>query len=263
MNDAEMDAAVERIALLARSTARVTLLRELMRETELDRDELADRVDVSRTTLQRNLNTLTAAGWVRESGRTYRITKAGDAVARTFEESVETVRITERLLPFLRSVPAEAFDADVRTFADADIVLPNPPDPYSIFDRHVRALEEMDECRATVPFTGLRAHEAVRDRIVEHGARADLVVEPDVAETLRTDSRYASLYDEMAATGRYRVYVHARPLAYALYLVDDTVQLIAHEEHEPQALIETDDEDAVSWAEAAFEEYKREATPLE
>lgn len=185
------------------------------------------------------------------------------AVAEAFEKSVETVRITERLLPFLRSVPPGAFDADVRTFADADVYLPDPPDPYAVFDHRVRALEGMDDCRATVPFAGRRAHETIRDRVVEHGARAKLVVEPDVAETLRTDSGYASLYDEMVATGRYRVYVHEGPLAYGIVLVDGTVQLVAREEDEPRALIETDDDAAVSWAEAAFAEYRREATPLE
>ncbi|RDI70007.1 helix-turn-helix transcriptional regulator [Halopelagius longus] len=262
MSDTEADAAVERIALLARSTARATLLVELMRRRELRRRELAECVDVSRTTLQRNLDTLAAAGWVRRSGRTYRITTAGDAVARSFEEFREVVEITERLSPFLRFVPREEFGADVRCLADADLLCADPPDPYAVRNRHVRALKEMDECRMAVPFTGLHAQETLRDRIVGHGARAELVVEPEVAETLRTKSRYASLYDEMAATGRYRVYVHEGPVRYGVALIDDTAQFVAHEEYEPRALVETDDDDAVSWAAAAFAEYKREATPL-
>ncbi|MFC6823606.1 helix-turn-helix transcriptional regulator [Halopelagius fulvigenes] len=262
MSDAEADAAVERIALLARSTARATLLAELVQRRELRRRELAECVDVSRTTLQRNLDTLAAAGWVRRTGRTYEITKAGDAVARAFAELREVVEITERLSPFLRFVPRGEFDVDVRSLADADIHLPDPPDPYAIRTRHVRALSEMDECRMAVPFTGLHAHETLRDRIVGHGARAELVVESDAAETLRTKPRYASLYDEMTATDRYRVYVHDGPLRYGVALIDDTAQFVAHEEYEPRALVEMDDDDAVSWAAAAFAEYKREATPL-
>lgn len=262
MSDTEADAAVERIALLSRSTARATLLAELARRGELRRRELAECVDVSRTTLTRNLDTLAAAGWVRRSGRTYRITKAGDAVARAFGELREVVEITERLSPFLRYVPAEEFDADVRDFAEADVLLPDPPDPYAIRNRHVRALNGMDECRMVAPFTDLHAHETLRDRIVGHGARAELVIEPDAAETLRTKPQYASLYDEMAATGRYRVYVREEPIPYGVARIDDAAQFVAHEEYEPRALLETDDEDAVSWAAATFEEYRREATPL-
>lgn len=256
-----MEAAIDEIGLLARSCPRVSLLVELCEHRELDRDELRDRVSVSRTTLQRNLDTLEQRGWITSTGREYRITWAGELVVEQFVELVEVVAATRRLAPILERVPPDEFDLDVDHLADGDVVLPESGDPHAMLTRHVDALATMDEARATLPFTGLHAHETVHERVVDEGARAELVVEPAVLEVFRSNPQYAPLFEEMLETGRLDVFVHEDPFPFGLAVIDGTVQLLVTEDGQPRALLETDSGDVRGWAERKLDEYRAAATP--
>lgn len=68
--------------------------------------------------------------------------------------------------------------------------------------------------------------------------------------------------EEMAATGRYRVFQYDDPIPYFVGLLGETVQIGADEDGEPRALVETDSAGVRSWAETKFEEYKRRADPV-
>lgn len=254
---------IEQINELACSTNRVRILEQLADHRELHRDELRERVDVARTTLQRNLESLVDLGWVSNTGVEYAITPCGRRVAEEFSELVDTVAVTRRVGPALQHLDPDAFDLDLRHLADADVVLAEPGDPHAMINRHVQLLRGMDEGRGLLPFTGLHAFEAAHERVVEHGAAGELVVEPDVAEAYRSDPQYATLYEEMVDTGRFAVLVSDEPIAVPVAVIDGTVQLVVAEREEPRALLETDAAAVREWADRTYEEHRERATPLE
>lgn len=96
-----MDATIEEIETLARSCRRVRILEELRKERALTRDELKERIDGARTTIQRNLDTLVKHGWVQYIDREYRITQTGELISDKFRELVDVVEVTQQLAPFL------------------------------------------------------------------------------------------------------------------------------------------------------------------
>src|SRR6056297_1106616 len=90
--DTETDAdgdPVAAVEFLARSNTRVRMLSVLAREQQLSKDELQERFDASRTTIQRNLSSLADRGWITSTNRYYEITMAGEWIAEDFEALVE------------------------------------------------------------------------------------------------------------------------------------------------------------------------------
>lgn len=263
-NDVEdLQGTAKSVTLLTRSGNRIRILRELVEHEELHRDALYDATDVSRTTLTRNLDSLEEEGWIRESGCTYRITPCGELVATEVLDLLETTRVAKQLQDALRYIPVSELELDLRHLRDADVWVAEPGDPYAMINRHVQTIRNMDRGRGLLRVTGLHAHEAAHEAIHERGAEAELVVIPEVAETLTSKPAYISVVEEMRETGRLDLFVCEGEVPFSLAIIDDTVQIVADEDGEPRALVETDAEEVRAWAEDYYEKYRRQATPID
>lgn len=257
-----MEGIIEEIEFLVRSPMRVRLLETVSDRGGMEKDELREAFDAARTTLTRNLEALEGHGLVRCDRREYSITPSGRAVLHDCLDLVETMDVARRYAGFFRWVDAAEFDLDPRTLTDAEVVVAEPGAPYAMVDRHVERLREATSIRATLPFTGLHAHEIATEQVVEHGASAELVVNREVAETHRSDPNYRDLTERMVATGRVEYHVVDGLLPYALAIVDDLVQLAVAEGDEPRALVESDSAVLYAWAQDTFDGIKREAIPM-
>lgn len=79
---------IEEIGFLGSAT-RIRLLSALGASEPVEKDELRDRFDVSRTTLKRNLDDLCDRGWVCEEGSSeYRLTASGRMAEERLDELV-------------------------------------------------------------------------------------------------------------------------------------------------------------------------------
>lgn len=258
-----LEATATDVALLTRSRNRIRILEEFVDHGERHRDELRSASDVTRTTLNRNLDALEEAGWVRSDGLTYRLTPCGELVAEAVIDLVETTHVANQLQDALRWLPVSALDLDLRHLGDAEVWVPEPGDPYAMVNHHVRTIRSMERCRALLHVTGLHATEAGHEAVVEGGADAELVVTPAVAETLTGKPEYEALLDEMRATGRCDLLVYDGDVPFSLAVFDGTVQLLADEDGEPRALVESDADAVRTWAVDCYETYRQEADPVE
>lgn len=254
--------ATDDIEFMARSEVRVNILEELSREDELTRAELRNRLDCSRTTVQRNLEALTEQGLVSNSNRTYSLNPGGRYFSDAFLDLVETTEVYDRLQPFLQRVEKSAFDIDLRHFSDAEIRTPESGDPYAMINYHVATIKEATTGFAILPFTGLHATEAAHNRVVEHGAQFELVVDRDVAETFQSAPQYAELIADLRETDRFQVFLYEGELPFGLGRLDDTVQLVASDGDEPKALVETTAEPVREWVRQTYDDYKADATRI-
>lgn len=254
------DDAIDVAEVLVRRRAFVDRLRERPHEKR----ELVSALDVSRPTVYRGLRELEEADLVEHDSGRYALTTFGDLVVERFVGFLDSVGSAAEVESFLRWVPPGSLDLDLdpRHLADADVVSASPGDPYAMVNRHVRRLKEADHVRALLPLTGLHAHEAMHDRVVEGDARAELVVASPVVETMRTDPDYRPLTADLAATDRYEVVV-VDDLPYYLGVLDDLTQVGVDDDGQPRALLETDDDTVRAWAEETIESYRADAVPVD
>lgn len=257
-----MTQAVEKIELLARSEHRVRILELLCEHRKMANHELRDHFSASRTTVGRNLTVLEEQGWIHRTNGDCEITRHGELVAEQFRDLVETVRLADRLEPFLRWVPEGSLDLDLRLLADAEVLLPKPGDSWAMVNRHVAVISETRDDRAILPVTGLHAMEAVHRKVVHGDARTELVAEPNIVETFQSNPDYAPLYEEMVDTGQFEIRVYDGEVPYYLGLLDTTVQIGVDEDGDPRAMVETQNEAVADWAVDVYEEYKRQSEPI-
>lgn len=257
-----MDRIIDEIAFLVRSPKRVRLLESLSERGNMEKDEFRAAFDGARTTLTRNLEALEGHGLIRRDGLEYSITPAGRAVLLDCLDLVETVEVAYRCSGFFRWLSADEFDLDPRLLAEAEVLVAEPGAPYAMIDRHVEQLRAAEYIRATLPFTGLHAHETVAEQVLNRGTSVELVVNHEVAETHRSHPHYRELTESILDTGRVEYHVYDGELPYGLALLDDVVQLMVAEGDAPRALVESDSAELYTMAADTFEAYKRRATPM-
>jgi predicted transcriptional regulator len=189
-----MEEAVEDVEFLSGSRTRVEIIELLNEQEQLAKRELREHINASRTTVQRNLETLAERGWVRNTNRTYSLTLTGETVADKFIELVETVQLERRLQPFLTWVDRSDLNLDIELLADAELLVAEPGDPWSMINRQVQLIRETDNGGiGFLPFTGLHACEVTHNQILNHDASYELVVIPKIADTHFSDPAYGNL----------------------------------------------------------------------
>lgn len=251
------------VEFLARSASRAELLAELAEAERMDKRELRERLDASRTTIGRNLEALEDRHWIANGNGTYEITQLGELVVDDFFELLETVGTANRLTEFVRWIPEEEFDLDIRHLDDARVAFAQSDSPYAPVNRHVQTLESADRVRLLLPIVGVEPMKTLR-RQLRNGARCESIVAPPLADTFRSDEQYAALIEGLRRTGDFTIEVADEPIPYYVGLVDDTVQIGVEDENGmPRALLETESEEAIEWAKRTYERYARTATPFE
>lgn len=236
---------------------------ESLREESQDKRELVDSVSSSRSTVNRATRELESMGVVEYGEGEYVVTPLGRTIADGFNQVMESVELRLELEPFLRWIPNNQRDFELQQLADAELFLPEPGDPWAMVNRHVTVLGQTDDIRCVLPLVGLHGHEAAYEQIVEAGARGEIVAQPEVVETMKTNPSYAELTKEMAETGRFQMYQYDGQIPYFVGLLDNIVQIGVDEDGEPRALVETRDPNAREWAANKIEEYKQQADTVE
>lgn len=251
------------VEYLARSAARVEIVRALREGGELSRRDLREAVSASRSAVQRGVDGLVEKGWVRADGRTYELSAVGRLVAEDFERLLETAGLAQRLEPITEWLDDRELDFDLRALADATVTTATDGDPYAPVTRHLAGVEATETFRALLPSTGIQPLRRMRKCLVEETDRSHaLIVDRGVAETLRSDE-FRPVVEEVLATGRCEIRVLDGEFDHYLGLLDGGVQIgIEDDDGIPRALVETDRESVRSWAERRFERAHAESDPL-
>jgi len=239
-------------------------LLEHLRAEPREKRVLVETLAVPRSTLDRAVRELEAAGLITHESSGYALTPLGERLLDEFAAFRTRVGCTVELEPVLRWIPPGTLDLDLQWLTDADCWTPEPNDPWAMVNRHVRALESTERVRGILPLVALHGVEVLHERVLEADADAQFVVEPGVAETLRTDETYAPLFRDLQAR-KPPTFIVAddRSIPYFLGVFDDElVQIGVDEESEPRALLESRDERVLEWARETIEEYQQAASPI-
>jgi len=223
---------------------------------------LEDELDISRSTIDRAIRELELLDLVTYTSDGYAITPIGTLLAEECASFLETVDVAMRLDEVLRWVPSDELELDVRFFDDAELLTPEPGDPYAMINRHVQLLQSAEYVRCMLPVIGLHGHEAAHDSIVDGDGESELIVTESVASTLLESPDYAPLTDELLATDRFELYVYDGSVPYFLGVFDGLVQLGADDDGDPKAMLETDTDEVREWAHQKLDAYRDAATSI-
>lgn len=257
-----MDEALGDVAFLARSENRVAVLRAL-RDRSRTRRELEAETGVSRSTLGRALGDLEERRWIERDGQTYATTTAGDLVLERFVPLLETMGGLRTLDDAVDLLPIEGMSLDIRHLADAQVVTPTELNPTAPYDYHVETLQRADRVGAAIRTGPPACVAALHERVTSGHVDASVVLDGAYLDSLSVDEEMMRQWLEMAA-GSATIRSHEGPIPYALFVIDDAVQLWPCDDTGVTwGLVECEDSRVRTWARATIDGYRNEARPLE
>lgn len=258
--------AIDGIAFLASSETRVRILDTLRERGRVERTDLQERLDCTRTTIGRNLDALEDRGFIERTNDEVTITRVGEFVAEDFFDLVETVEAARSLEPFLEWAPPDEFDPTLlRRLAEGEMVVATREDPHAPEDAHVERIETTEDQRFVLPIVGERGMERSFEMLQANRTESvELVIGPEIADLFTSHPRYPTKIGRVLDTGRVTILVHEEDIEYFLGLYDDIVHVaVVDDRGRPQALVETTDDEVRAWAEKRYREYGRRTEPFD
>lgn len=260
-----MNEPIDEIRFLSSSESRVRILDELHGEERVEKADLRERLDCTRTTIGRHLDALEDRGYIAYDPATneYDATARGTVVATELAAVVETMATADRLGPFLEGVPEGALDLELGHLADAEIVSADPHDPYAPVNHHVEAVREASRFRCLLPSTGLNQMREVTEGTTE-GDECAVIFERDILESILSDEGYEREMMKMDESERFEIAIYDGEIPYFLGIYDEMVHVgVEDDEGIPQALLESDADVVREWAEDTYASYREESTPFD
>lgn len=136
--------ALDDVAFLTRSANRVRIL-DALRSSPASRSALADRTDVSRTTLDRIVNEFEDRGWAkRRDDGAYGSTVTGEALMEALDPTLDAVVAVRRLGDAIAWLPRDEHPIGLEHFSDARVRQPESDDPVETGQYFADLVREID-----------------------------------------------------------------------------------------------------------------------
>ncbi|WP_411967485.1 helix-turn-helix transcriptional regulator [Haloferax sp. YSSS75] len=231
------------LQFLAGSRCRVTILSELCENGSLHRTDFDRILDTARTTITRNLDALINHDLVERQSRTYYLTLQGEFIASELADLVEIIQATDKLKPILEQLSVSEIEFDPLLLAEGTVTVSSSSNPYAPVNQHIGRMGSAHHVKCLLPSLGFNPLRAAERGLLDSGAKHELVVDTDVAETFRSNPEYTEPLNHLLDTGILTLYVSDEEIPYYLGVLDDTVQIGVSDEGIPRALLETKSDD--------------------
>lgn len=254
----------EEVLFLVRAQSRTRIM-EVLAEAEVEsmtQGQLRGRMDASRTTVSRALNSLTEQGWVVEVNGSYRLTRTGHYIATGLDELLDTVSKVDRLDEFLRWFPPDVSAPDFPDASDVSVTYSTEAAPYAPARKQSEILRTAERLRVLLPAVDIDSTETLVEQVTDHSLDIETIVSQAVASELESDE-FAPRVNEMVRNEGVSIQVAQDDIPFYLGLADSgTVQIgLAGEEGLPRALLETTDEDVYEWADRFYRDSRDHSVP--
>lgn len=223
---------------------------------------LVSKLSVSRSTVDRVIRDLEAAGLVsRERGRV-ELSLAGRLAFREFERYRAGLAGLTEAWGMLEAVSADA-DLDLDLFRGAEIVQPERHAPHQPVEAVKSFLGGADLIRGAASAVLPEYVELYTRQIVDHGTAVHLVIPTPVLDALVAD--YGQELEAALETGRlYLLEIDEDPpfSTIVAHKPDPTVGVVVYGSSGTAGFIRNDAPGAVAWARGWLEDWERRATPI-
>ena len=256
-----MNGALDDVAFLANSGNRVAVLR-LLREEPRSHDEIRDRIDASRVTTARILREFEERGWIGRSGQECELTATGEWVCEAFTGLLGEMGAERRLRTVLKWLPTDSLTFDVRCLRDAELVVLEESDATAIIRRILEIRRSSDRIRGLTRTVAPIFIENDWESTVHGDTQLEMVVTPDVLDTVRSHPTSAQQLCEMLDEPGVRVSVHEDiPISVGIYDREVGIDLV-DEQGIVKAGMVSGDETVRAWAVDLFETCRDRARPV-
>lgn len=244
---------------LADSPDRLALL-DRLRDDPASPATLAADQDPARRSIQRNLAAFENHGWVERCGDGYRLTAAGDAVARTHADYLGRLDRIDEYAPLLTHLaPEHAPDPDLLAGGLVTATESNPQAPIHAYTERLR---EMGGSRVRVcsPVLSRAFHEA-HASLAMGGVHTELLLSESTARQAKELNPIE--FAAVLRAGPLSLFVRDDPVPFGLALGEDSLLLGAYDDGHLQACLHSSDPDLIGWAESAFETLRGDARRID
>lgn len=232
-----------------------------LREEPLDRRDLEQRLEISKSTAHRNTTSLAERGLVERTDRKYTLTEFGEAVADVIATFEADMRTTVRLAPLFDAVAGIQPRCPTDAFSDATVTTADRGDPFGPLARFVSLVNETDTLQMFDSYAVAPTYiDDIHGRVLD-GLETEVIERPDVAEDIIEN--YPQKCVELCASEFLTMRLHDE-LPFGLVIMDSRIGVGVRDPDTgaPRAFIDTDDPDGRAWAETLFESRWGDATRL-
>ena len=251
----------EDVAFLTGSEIRIAVLRAL-RSDDARPSELAAECSCARETAQRAVTAFVDRGWAEKVSTSdgYRLTRAGELVAKSYDEFEECMDIANRFEHLLSNLRGTAEEIECETLAGTMYAQSTAENPHAPIDRFLAIVgdEPVERFRGVTPIVSRVFNEAAA-RVIGPETQAELITDRDVLQTSATE--YPESLERAKDLDGFTLYVSQEPLEFGLLLVDGHAYLGAYDEH-GNLVASADSAEArfVDWVTRAFARVRANAT---
>lgn len=236
-----------------------------LRDGPQRKQALVDRLGVSPETVYRRTRDLRDAGLLERTPSGYALTNLGRLYAREYD----SVRTFAGRLHEARDL-LEHFATDElpprEVFRRADVVTVEQRAPDLPSRRLERTIRRARTLRGLFPVLSRRVSDALEaSRKQDASVSLDVVLDADLVDHYAEDSSFVEAFDADHAT----LYPTDEDLPYGVLLVEtedgdgtSLAMTVYDEQGVLRGVVTNDDQSAVAWGEAVYDEYRAEATPV-
>lgn len=253
------DDGIAELSFLSASPNRVVLL-DALAQGPATPAELEDRLDIPRSTLQRNLSSLQEHGYVayQSTENRYRVTTAGELARDALDNAVSKLTTATKISPFLDRFPTE-LPLDEGTLQACEVVqstTENPYDPVAAVKSYVK---EAGGIRGFFPTVNPLYVEGMR-KYDPGDFQIEAIAPPRAYEALET--HHLDLLERITASASVDLYESPAVPSYAIAIAADTLLLAAFDEHmRTHSVLQVPRETSLyEWGTDIYQEIKSTAT---
>lgn len=231
-------------------------------EESATKPDLVERLDTSRSTVDRAIADLEAYDLVRRPDDSYELTMAGKTAYdrhRVYLDELSAIGQAKDIIGSLS--PEVPFSHEL--LADADIELAEPHDPHQPLELEDNIISDASHLWKVSPAVTSTCVKGLKQGATDD-LTFDIVVPRDVIDALRT--RYSEEITHLDGPDHEFYELEEKP-PYALWIAEtpetEYVGLMAHSETGVRGLMVTQDDDALEWARDQYERYRNGAEPVQ
>lgn len=231
-------------------------------EEPATKPELVERVDASRSTIDRAIDDLESHDFVTRPDDKYRLTLAGKQAYECHRSYLDDIADIATANEILASLPPDVpFTLDL--LDDADVECAQPHDPMHPLEQSREIISGANRLQLVSPAVYPVCVDVIREG-TDDGMELELVVPEEAIDTL-TD-RYDDSLCWVDNDGSQLYELEAAP-PYMLWITEtpdgEYTGLVSHSDTGVRGLIVNDDEQSREWARQEYERYRDQSTPVE
>lgn len=225
---------------------------------------LVERLDSSRSTVDRAVDALIDHGYVEQRGSEYVATYAGGKAVAAYERFLGRLDALDAAQPVLGALPTNV-DIDPAVLDGATVVESTPSAPQAPVETNVEAIEGATAFRGTGPAVVPRYTDVVLSLVEDDGTDVELVLTEAVVDALA--ETYPDGLSELSGAAGLTLYVTDESLSYAVWTAETperTVSgIVVYGESGIIGVVNNDTDAMNEWAATQYERVRRDACRLD